>query len=177
MTPSTIERARQRTRDMIANAGIVITEQESASIEVVDFGLDRLEQEGLQIVVYENNDRYCAKELVLFPGQTCCEHRHPRVGQDPGKTETFRVRQGTVWLYVDGAPTSPIRAKVPPLSVEHYTVFHEIELTPGRQYTIAPDTRHWFAAGERGAIVSEFSSTSRDEHDIFTDPRIKRVSG
>ncbi len=49
MTPSTIERARQRTRDMIANAGIVITEQESASIEVVDFGLDRLENEGEQV--------------------------------------------------------------------------------------------------------------------------------
>jgi D-lyxose ketol-isomerase len=27
----------------------------------------------------------------------------------------------------------------------------------------------------RAAIVSEFSSTSRDEFDVFTDPRIKRI--
>ncbi|MGI6159989.1 MAG: D-lyxose/D-mannose family sugar isomerase, partial [Limnochordia bacterium] len=26
-----------------------------------------------------------------------------------------------------------------------------------------------------GAVVSEFSSTSDDESDIFTDPRIKRI--
>jgi len=37
------------------------------------------------------------------------------------------------------------------------------------------DTLHWFQAGEEGAIVSEFSSTSRDESDIFTDLRIRRV--
>jgi D-lyxose ketol-isomerase len=30
-------------------------------------------------------------------------------------------------------------------------------------------------AGAEGAIVSEFSSTSRDEADIFTDPQIQRI--
>jgi len=48
-------------------------------------------------------------------------------------------------------------------------------LLPGDQYTIAPDTKHWFKAGPGGAIVSEFSSTSCDEADIFTDTRIQRV--
>lgn len=48
---------------------------------------------------------------------------------------------------------------------------------PGEQYTIAPDTRHWFQAGEQGAVVSEFSSESRDELDIFTDPRVNRLAG
>jgi D-lyxose ketol-isomerase len=54
-------------------------------------------------------------------------------------------------------------------------VFHEISLNPGEQYTIPPDTLHWFQAGDLGAIVSEFSSTSRDESDVFTDPRIRRI--
>jgi D-lyxose ketol-isomerase len=139
-------------------------------------GLGQLEQEGLEIVVYENNDRYCAKELVLFPRQTCPEHRHPPVGADPGKRETFRVRRGVVWLYVQGPPASPIKAIVPPGSGSGYTVFHEIELRPGMQYTIASNTLHWFQAGDEPAIVSEFSSPSHDEFDIFTDPRIQRVS-
>ncbi len=47
-------------------------------------------------------------------------------------------------------------------------------LRPGEQLTIPPDTLHWFEAGDEGAIVSEFSTRSRDESDVFTDPRIRR---
>ena len=54
-------------------------------------------------------------------------------------------------------------------------MFHEVTLTPGDQYTLTPNTLHWFQAGPEGAIVSEFSTTSRDESDVFTDPRIKRI--
>jgi D-lyxose ketol-isomerase len=50
----------------------------------------------------------------------------------------------------------------------------EVELRPGEQFTIPPDTLHWFRAGDEGAIVSEFSTQSRDETDVFTDPRIVR---
>jgi D-lyxose ketol-isomerase len=167
--------ARDRTAAILTKAGIVLTEAERQGIEVADFGLDDLDRTGLQLVVYENNDRYCAKELVLFPRQTCPEHRHPPVGDDPGKRETFRCRAGTVWLYVEGEPSEAIKARIPSGDEDHYTVFHEIELRPGDQYTIEPDTKHWFQSGDEGAVVSEFSSTSRDELDVFTDPRIRRV--
>ena len=50
----------------------------------------------------------------------------------------------------------------------------EIVLGPGDQWTIPPDTLHWFQAGDDGAVVSEFSTRSRDETDVFTDPRIVR---
>ena len=51
----------------------------------------------------------------------------------------------------------------------------DIVLAPGEQYTIPPDTLHWFQAGGEGAVVSEFSTTSRDELDVFTDPAVRRV--
>ena len=35
-------------------------------------------------------------------------------------------------------------------------------------------TLHWFEAGDEGAIVSEFSTQSRDDADVFTDPRVVR---
>ena len=38
-----------------------------------------------------------------------------------------------------------------------------------------PDTLHWFQAGPEGAVISEFSTRSFDEYDIFTDPRIQRI--
>jgi D-lyxose ketol-isomerase len=145
---------RERTAAILADAGIVLTPEEREQIEIVDFGLGRLEEIGLQIVVYVNTERCCAKELVLFPNQTCPEHRHPPVGDDPGKEETFRCRQGTVHLHVEG--------------------HDEIVLRPGEQFTIPPDTLHWFRAGDDGAVVSEFSTRSRDETDVFTDPRIVR---
>ena len=47
-------------------------------------------------------------------------------------------------------------------------------LRPGDQHTIPPDTLHWFRAGPEGAVVCEFSSTSRDELDVFTDPDVRR---
>jgi D-lyxose ketol-isomerase len=146
-------RARDRAAAMLADAGIVLTDAERAAIEVADFGLGDLERWGLQIVVYVNTDRVCAKELVMFAGQTCPEHRHPPVDGDPGKEETFRVRLGSVQLHLGD---------------------REVSLRPGDQYTIPPDTLHWFQAGDEGAIVSEFSTRSRDELDVFTDPRVVR---
>jgi len=95
---------------------------------------------------------------------------------DPGKRETFRCRWGQVYLYVEGDGTRDAAgAVVPPKSADHYTVFHEVVLRPGDQYTIPPNTLHWFQAGDDGCIVSEFSSTSRDPFDVFTDPNIKRM--
>ena len=151
-----VEAAQARAAALLADAGIVLTPAERHAIEVADFGLSRLDEIGLQVVVYVNTERCCAKELVMFPGQTCPEHRHPPVGGDPGKEETFRCRAGTVHLHVEG--------------------HDEVVLHPGDQFTVPPNTLHWFRAGDEGAIVSEFSTRSRDELDVFTDPEIARAT-
>ena len=146
--------AQEYAATQLAAAGVVMAGNECELIEVADFGLGELGTSGLMLLVYVNTDRYCAKELVLFPRQICPEHRHPPVGDDPGKEETFRCRRGSVELWVAG---------------------DSIPLQPGEQFTIPPDTLHWFQAGDEGAVVSEFSSTSRDDLDVFTDPRIVRA--
>lgn len=169
-----LERARERAAAALAAAGIVLTPEERETIEVTDFGLSDLERIGLGLVVYVNTDRVCAKELVLFPGQTCPEHRHPPFLGTPGKEETFRVRAGLVYLYVEGDPAAAPAARPP--RPEHYTVWHEVVLRPGEQHTVPPDTRHWFQAGPDGAVVSEFSTQSRDDLDVFTDPEIRRAT-
>jgi D-lyxose ketol-isomerase len=176
LTRSDVESMRATARDYFSLAGIVLTDEESSSIEVADFGLGDVRTTGLQLVTYVNTSRVCAKELVLLPRQTCPEHRHPSVGDEPGKEETFRCRWGTVFLYVDGDAREQGPAQCsPPVGREHtYTVWKEIHLVPGDQYTIPPDTLHWFQGGSLGAVVSEFSTTSRDELDVFTDPEIVR---
>jgi len=177
MNQEEIEQARRRAHEALQEAGIVLTDEEAANIEVADFGLGDLMTSGLQLVTYVNTQRVCAKELVLFPRQTCPEHKHPPIDGEPGKEETFRCRRGTVYLYVEGAPVSPQDAEAtpPPDREDAYTVWHEIVLTAGEQYTIMPDTWHWFQAGDDGAVVSEFSTRSRNEKDVFRDPEIQRV--
>ena len=141
--------------EQLAACGIVLTDAERHAIEVADFGLSRLREAGLMLLVSVNTDRYCAKELVLYPGQACPEHRHPPFDGTPGKEETFRCRRGLVTLSVGG---------------------RELVLRAGEQFTIPPDTLHSFQSGPEGAVVSEFSSTSRDELDVFTDPNVQRAT-
>ena len=154
-----ISREEQREAQLYAaeclrETGVVLSDEEIGAIEVVDFGLGRLRETGLMVFVYVNTDRYCAKELVMYPGQACPEHRHPPFAGAPGKEETFRCRTGSVELHVAG---------------------ERIALEPGGQFTIPPDTLHSFRAGDEGAVVTEFSSTSRDDLDVWTDPRIVRA--
>ena len=165
----------EKSLEYFKKANIIVTDAEKNNIEVADFGLNEIEITGLEILVYVNTDRVCAKEMIMLPNQTCPEHRHPSVGGEPGKEETFRCRYGKVYLYVEGEETKNRRTNPPDAPVDSYTVFHEIELNPGEQYTMYPDTKHWFKSGRDGAVVSEFSTKSRDESDIFTDKRIIRV--
>ena len=150
----TADEARSRAADVLERVGIRLTNGERDSIEVTDFALGRLEEVGLQILTYVNTERVCAKELVLFAWQSCPEHRHPPVGDDPGKEETFRCRAGDVEIQVEGR--------------------EPVHLYPGEQATVPPDTLHSFRAGPSGAVISEFSTRSRDELDVFSDPQIVR---
>ena len=170
------EEARLKTIEYYERAGIVLTGKEKQAIEVADFGLSDLYKIGLEVLVYVNTSRICAKELVMFPWQTCPEHIHPTKNGIPGKEETFRCRWGKVYLYVSGEKTGSTKLEGLDNYSEFLNVAHEIVLNQGEQYTLMPDTLHWFRAGEDGAVVSEFSTNSTDDQDIFTDPRINRFT-
>ena len=169
------DEAQARALNYFRWAGIALTEAEKKNVEVADFGLGDLAHMGLEVLIYVNTARVCAKELVLFPGQTCPEHRHPTRGGLAGKEETFRCRWGRIYLYVPGPGGKAKTEGLEPYQ-QHLTVAHEVELGPGQQYTLQPDTLHWFRAGAKGAVVSEFSTSSTDEQDVFTDPRIGRFT-
>lgn len=175
LTHAQVADLRNRTAVQLASAGIILTPEEESAIEIADCGLGEIETIGLQLITYVNTNRCCAKELVMFPNQVFVEHQHPPVGDDPGKEETFRCRQGEVYLYVEGNPTPNPKGNPPVHRAQYYTVWHEVILRPGEQYTLMPNIKHWFQAGPEGCIVSEFSTKSRDELDIFTDPDVKRI--
>ena len=172
MKRTTYDAQVKKALEMYEKAGIVLSDKEKSSVEVVDWGLEELDTLGLQIITYINTERVCAKEMVLLPHQTCAEHKHVPTNGQQGKEETFRCRYGKCYLYVSGeGRREDIHGYIPATDV---TVFHEIVLEPGEQYTIMPETLHWFQAGDEGAVISEFSTRSTDETDVFTDKRLVR---
>jgi len=153
---------------------IFFTESELENMEITDFGLNDFENIGLSIIIYANTHRVCAKELAMLPYQICPQHIHPKINNTEGKEETFRCRWGEVYLYVSGEKQKDLKAKIPEKYKDEFNVFHEIILKPGDQYTLKPETWHWFQAGQNGAVLSEFSTHSFDAGDIFFDKQIFR---
>jgi D-lyxose ketol-isomerase len=173
LTSSEVEAARERSAAVLEAAGFVLAAEERDAIEIDDFGFSRLDEIGLQSVIYVDTGRVCAKELVLLPGQTCPEHRHPPYDSDPGKEETFRCRAGVVYLYIAGEPTGRPACSPPADRSRFFTVRHEVVLRPGEQLTLRPGELHWFQGGPEGAIVSEFASGCPPGVDVFTDPEVE----
>ncbi|WP_028125452.1 D-lyxose/D-mannose family sugar isomerase [Eremococcus coleocola] len=170
------EEYKKKVIELFNNSGMSFTKEEIDSIEFADFGLDDIDNQGLNLIVYENNDRYCAKEMVLLPNQYCPEHKHPNFKEKLGKQETFRCRKGEVFLFVEDMTNGREFDVFPKFDNEYYTIDSGIKLIAGEQYTIMPNKRHWFVAGPSGAIISEFSSTSDDATDIFTNPNVNRIN-
>ena len=158
---------------LIDSAGITLTREDQAKITAADFGLSNLSKEGIQILTMFETERIAGKILVLLPFQTEPEHWHPPVGNDPGKEEIIRAISGDLYFYLPGPDTMKqgflIEGKE-----SCYSMRNEMVLQPGDQLVLTPGTKHWFQAGESGAVMFSFSTTVRDILDEFTDPDIVR---
>lgn len=170
------QEAREWAWEMVRRAGVVVADAEFAHLEVADLGLSELSTTGLQILTLVSTPWVGAKLLILRPHQFCPQHRHPPALAEnyPGKEETFRGQWGEAYLYVPGEPTAAPRASPPAHRRAYCTVWHEIVLRPGDQYTSPPNTWHWFQAGPEGAVVWSYSSKVTDAQDEFADPAVIR---
>ena len=76
LTQKEVKNWQKVAREYLDKAGIVLTTEEQDTIEIADLGLGEFEQTGVALVVYFNDEKYCAKEMVLMPSQTCPQHMH-----------------------------------------------------------------------------------------------------
>ena len=174
ITRAAYREAKRRAADVLRRTGLVLTAVELESVAVADFGLGELNETGAQILTLLDTPEIAVKLIVLFPGQTLPEHRHPSLGAYLGKAETLRCELGEVFLYTEGDASAHPVATVPTRHRATYTVWHEVVLAPGGQVTLPPNVRHWFQAGPDGAVVWSFSSRATDVVDVFTDSEIRR---
>ena len=168
-------KAQRRAAEVIRKAGITITDKEADSIETVDFGLNNLAKEGVQVLTLVQTERISIKVLVLFPNQTEPEHWHPPVGDDPGKEEIVRIIAGTVYFYIPGEETFK-EGFIVEGKDDCYTMRQEVVMNPADQIILAPGEKHWFQTRETGAVMYSFSTIARDALDQFTDPKIVRIT-
>ena len=172
---SEMKKLQGKAAQLLQQAGIRITDDEINKIDTVDFGLGRIETEGAQIWTLVQTGRISVKIIALLPGQTLPEHWHPPVGSDPGKEETVRTVWGTVYSYIEG-PDTLQNGFIVEGKEKVYTLRHELVLRPGDQFTFSPGQKHWFQAGNEGAVLYSFSTIARDALDGFTDPAIDRIT-
>jgi len=167
------EAQRAEAAALIGKAGIPLQPGEPEKIEVVDFGLGHIRVEGLQLLTMFDTERVAGRILVMTPRQTEPEHWHPPFGDNPGKEEIIRACWGEVRFYLPGEDTMSRGFLVE--GKEHlYTMRNEVVLAPGDTLVLEPGSRHWFQAGEEGAVFYSFSTRVKDGADGFTDPRVAR---
>lgn len=174
ITRQEYEAVREQAAAILKRAGVKVTDAEIAGIEVADFGLSEIALSGAQIVTLVDTDRIAAKLLIMLPDQTEPEHKHPPLGDYPGKEETIRCEWGVCYLYGPGDPTPHPQGHPPQHRTDTYTVRHETILHPGDQITFQPNTPHWFQGGPEGCVIWSFSTKAIDVQDIFTDPDVQR---
>jgi len=168
-----IEGARKAAALLLEKASLPLAGGELQKIEVIDFGLDNLPVEGLQLITMFETERMAGRILIMTPNQTEPEHWHPPFGGNPGKQEIIRAFWGEVRFYLPGeghvSKGFLVKGK------EHlYTLRREVILKPGDILVLEPGSKHWFQAGEEGAVFYSFSTTVKDGSDRFTDPGVIR---
>ena len=157
----------------LAAAGLVLRPEEDEAIEVTDFGLGRFAG-GRARPLHLRQHRPLLR-------QGAGAGRRPGLSAAPAPAVRRRARQGGD-LPLPPGQRAPVRRgrrrtrgrRRGPRPSGKRGVVHRAPQScsaGGRAVTIPPNTWHWFAAGADGAIVSEFSSTSRDELDQWADPR------
>lgn len=166
-------KARDAAAGMIRKAGIVVSDDEINAMDVADFGLSHLMEEGAQIVSLIDTDKVAARVIAQFPGQTEPEHWHIGFNGYEGKQETLRVISGELLLYLPGEDNMKA-GKIPTGKDQYYTMRHEIIMKPTDTITMPVGQKHWFQAGPDGAVFYTISTLAVDAMDPFTDPNIVR---
>jgi D-lyxose ketol-isomerase len=94
----------------------------------------------------------------------------------PGKQEYFHILHGAGSLFLPGEPTTRPAYPPPATRAQYITARREVALSPGVGCHLDANTAHSVVAGAEGLVLLEFSLTSRDQLDIYTDPAVRRIT-
>lgn len=144
MKAQEIEEAREATRQVLDEAGIVLGP--SHEIEITDFGKGDFDSLGLALIIRVTEPEYASKWLVCFDGQTCPNHYHEKI------KETFFIIKGRMTMWINAK---------------------QMLMKPGDQVTMRPGTWHKFTANG-DTVIEEVTNRQYPDDSIFEDNDIER---
>lgn len=156
--------------DLSAHCSFPLSAAEIQAIRVNDFGLNNLPVEGFAFVDLLRTERVRTTLMIFLPNQTLPQHKHPPYDNEPGKEENLRVLWGEFTVCVEGAETAGVENMIPPGKADYYTARKAVVLETCMQFTIPPNTAHWFHAGPEGAVVLACQTRVDEERNHFYDP-------
>jgi D-lyxose ketol-isomerase len=128
---------------------------------------------------FEGLDEFPAGTQYIVPSQSETRQLVSPVREGtliPGKQEYFHILYGAGSLYLPGEATSHPAYPPPSSRAACITARREARLTPGVGCHLDANTAHSVVAGPDGLVLLEFSLTSRDPLDIYTDPAVRRIT-
>ncbi len=155
---------------LLMKSGFPVTQKELDTLNVNDFGLNNLSEEGCVFFDLLRTEKLRITILILLPNQTLPQHMHPAYEDEKGKEESVRSLWGIFKVYVEGNENQN-NLNLPEGKAEFYTARKEYALKPGEQYTVPPHIKHWFQAGEKGAVAIAFQNRVNEDYNVFYDPQ------
>ncbi len=164
-----------KVRNILRECSYSISENEFQMMDIADFGLSDIYNEGAEIISLLDTEKLALRLLVLLPWQTEPEHWHESVGEILGKEETLRVVSGELLVFIEGEDNMKL-GKIPEKNAEYYTCKNEILLKQNEYITFIPGEKHWFQAMEKPVAFLSISTTAIDAKDPFTNKNIVRTT-
>lgn len=157
-------------KEFFLESGFSVTEEELDSLRLVDFGIGNWREEGCGLIDLLRTDLIRITLLILLPNQTLPQHLHPSYEGSCGKEESIRTLKGLFRIYVEGDEARD-DLLIPAGKDAYYTARKEIILPENKQFSVPPNTAHWFQAGPDGAVVIAFQNRVNEDHNVFYDPK------
>ncbi len=143
---------------------------------ISDFNLNQFMTAGMAGIFWIINmdHKFTGVEMFLLPGQSIPEHWHVATENASAKFESGHVRYGSITLFTEGSPLPDVEDRIPYFQRDIVKARKEQVLNAGDVgFTEKKEERHWFIAGQEGAIITEYASAHDGEGVRFTDPTIK----
>jgi len=168
MSKNNLDQLKTEYLDLLQKAGFHVTNTELSNLEINDFGLGNIRKEGFGFIDILRSKRIRITLLLLLPNQSLPQHMHPSYENEEGKEETLRVLFGETKVFIEGESDSAII--IPEGKEKYYTALNEIHLKAGGQYSVQPNTKHWFQACDKGSVNICFQNRVDELRNIFYDP-------
>jgi len=175
------KKAKQAYLDLMARFNYPIYDQlKTDAFKVTDFGLGDFAHVGMGSVAWINENYltggYAGTEIFLLPGQMIAEYKNEKCDNCPAKRESWLVRYGSIYSFTVESTLGffPDGVEIPKSQKECAKANNCKLITAGKYDTHDKIGEwHFIMGGEKGAIVTQFSTFQNKKGTKFSNPKIK----